>query len=52
MYFIGHDQCAGELIEREGKKYKLFYGMSSSVAMDKHAGKKIWIYTEWSKGLG
>lgn len=25
----GHDQCNGEVIEKDGKKYKLFYGMSS-----------------------
>lgn len=36
--FSGHDQCEGDIIERNGKKYKLFYGMSSSTAMDKHAG--------------
>ena len=29
----------GEMIERDGKKFKLFYGMSSSVAMQKYAGK-------------
>ena len=34
----GHDESGGELIERDGEKYKLFYGMSSSTAMDKHAG--------------
>ena len=28
----------GDLIERDGKKYKIFYGMSSSTAMKKHAG--------------
>ena len=28
----------GELVEFEGKLYKQFYGMSSSVAMNKHAG--------------
>ena len=28
----------GELIERDGKKYKIFYGMSSTTAMRKHAG--------------
>ena len=28
----------GELIERDGKKYKIFYGMSSSTAMEKHSG--------------
>ncbi|XP_069769520.1 GMP reductase 1-like [Narcine bancroftii] len=36
--FAGHDQCAGEIIEKDGKKMKLFYGMSSDVAMKKHAG--------------
>ncbi|MCS6766924.1 MAG: GMP reductase [Candidatus Protistobacter heckmanni] len=34
----GHDECAGELIERNGKQYKAFYGMSSSTAMKKYAG--------------
>jgi len=34
----GHDESGGELVERGGKEYKLFYGMSSSTAMDKHAG--------------
>merc|ERR1712019_304295 len=34
----GHDECAGELIEEDGKKFKLFYGMSSDTAMKKHAG--------------
>jgi len=34
----GHDESGGELIERDGKKYRQFYGMSSATAMDKHAG--------------
>jgi GMP reductase len=34
----GHDECAGEVIERDGRKYMQFYGMSSRVAMEKHAG--------------
>ena len=36
--FAGHDESGGEIIERDGKIYKLFYGMSSSTAMDKHVG--------------
>ncbi|NQZ11673.1 MAG: GMP reductase [Algicola sp.] len=36
--FAGHDESAGDLVERDGKKFKLFYGMSSQTAMDKHAG--------------
>lgn len=36
--FAGHDEAAGEKIERDGRAYKLFYGMSSSTAMTKHAG--------------
>lgn len=36
--FAGHDQSGGELIERDGKQYKIFYGMSSTTAMKKHAG--------------
>jgi GMP reductase len=34
----GHDETAGELIERDGKQYKQFYGMSSTAAMTKHSG--------------
>jgi GMP reductase len=34
----GHDESGGDLIERNGKKVKQFYGMSSTTAMDKHAG--------------
>jgi GMP reductase len=34
----GHDESGGELIEKQGRKLKLFYGMSSTTAMDKHAG--------------
>ena len=34
----GHDEAAGEVVERQGKKRKLFYGMSYGVAMHKHAG--------------
>lgn len=34
----GHDQCTGQVIEKDGKKYKLFYGMSSDTAMKKYVG--------------
>ena len=34
----GHDESGGELIEKQGKKVKHFYGMSSATAMDKHMG--------------
>ena len=34
----GHKESGGELIEEKGKKYKLFYGMSSETAMKKYAG--------------
>jgi|TARA_B110001450_G_scaffold233977_1_gene237681 GMP reductase len=36
--FAGHDENPGELIEENGVKYKLFYGMSSEHAMKKHYG--------------
>lgn len=36
--FAGHDESGGELMERGGDMYKLFYGMSSQTAMKKHAG--------------
>jgi hypothetical protein len=33
----GHDESgSGEIIERNGRKFKMFYGMSSKTAMDKH----------------
>ena len=34
----GHDESGGETIEKNGKKVKLFYGMSSATAMQKHSG--------------
>jgi GMP reductase len=34
----GHDEGAGEVVERNGVRYKRFYGMSSRVAMEKYAG--------------
>uniref|UniRef100_A0A8C8GKC6 GMP reductase n=1 Tax=Oncorhynchus tshawytscha TaxID=74940 RepID=A0A8C8GKC6_ONCTS len=34
----GHSESGGEVIEKNGKKYKLFYGMSSDTAMKRHAG--------------
>lgn len=34
----GHDESSGDIIEKDGKYYKMFYGMSSKTAMDKHVG--------------
>jgi GMP reductase len=34
----GHEESGGEFIERNGEKFKAFYGMSSETAMNKHAG--------------
>jgi GMP reductase len=34
----GHDECLGEIIEENGKKFKRFYGMSSTEAMEKYHG--------------
>jgi GMP reductase len=36
--FASHTESGGELVEIQGKLYKQFYGMSSSVAMNKHSG--------------
>ena len=36
--FAAHAESGGELVEINGKQYKQFYGMSSSVAMTKHVG--------------
>jgi GMP reductase len=37
--FAGHDENPGSIVEEDGKKYKLFYGMSSDTAMKTHFGK-------------
>ena len=38
--FAGHDESGGELVtSSNGKKYKSFYGMSSSKAMQAHYGE-------------
>lgn len=34
----GHDESGGEMVESNGKNFKLFYGMSSQTAMEKHSG--------------
>ena len=36
--FSGHEECDGDIIEENGKKYKVFYGMSSDTAMQKYHG--------------
>ena len=34
----GHNESGGEIVEKNGQKFRQFYGMSSTTAMDKHAG--------------
>lgn len=34
----GHEQSGGDMVERNGKPFKIFYGMSSETAMNKHVG--------------
>ena len=36
--FSGHMESGGKLIEKDGKKYKCFYGMSSKKAMEQYSG--------------
>ena len=36
--FAGHDECNGEILEIDGKKYTIFYGMSSEQSMNKYCG--------------
>lgn len=36
--FSGHTECGGERVQKNGKIYQKFYGMSSSTAMIKHHG--------------
>ena len=37
--FSGHDESGGQLVERNGQQFKLFYGMSSTTAMAMHTGE-------------
>lgn len=34
---LGYDESGGDLVEIDGKKFKEFYGMSSTQAMIKHS---------------
>tara|TARA_R110002020_G_scaffold466202_1_gene688518 strand:+ start:91651 stop:92691 length:1041 start_codon:yes stop_codon:yes gene_type:complete len=34
----GHDESGGQMVEKYGETFKQFYGMSSSMAMEKHVG--------------
>ncbi len=36
--FAGHDECGGDIIERNDVKLQRFYGMSSRVAMELYSG--------------
>lgn len=36
--FAGHDESAGDIVVKDQKQFKLFYGMSSEYAMNKHGG--------------
>ncbi|MDO9260489.1 MAG: GMP reductase [Flavobacteriaceae bacterium] len=36
--FSGHEESGGQIVEDNGVKFKLFYGMSSETAMKKHTG--------------
>jgi GMP reductase len=36
----GHDESGGNVIEKDGKTFVEFYGMSSNTAMEKHYGEK------------
>jgi GMP reductase len=33
-----HDESGGEIVHKDGKTYRKFYGMSSDIAMEKYAG--------------
>lgn len=36
--FAGHVESGGEIVERNGERFRRFYGMSSKAAMDKYSG--------------
>jgi len=37
--FAGHDECSGEILEKDGQQFKRFYGMSSKEAMMQYYGE-------------
>lgn len=37
--FAGHEECGGDIINKDGKNWMRFYGMSSEAAMAKHVGR-------------
>ena len=39
--FAGHDESGGDTIEKNGKKFKQFYGMASKTAQCKHEGEIV-----------
>src|SRR5436190_1253203 len=38
VIIAGNDECSGDVVERDGRKFQRFYGMSSRTAMEKYAG--------------
>ncbi len=36
--FAGHAESGGDIVERDGQKFRTFYGMSSKAAMERYAG--------------
>ncbi len=34
----GHDECGGDVVERDGTRFQRFYGMSSRTAMERYSG--------------
>jgi GMP reductase len=38
QFFAGFDQSGGKVVERDGERFKEYYGMSSSAAMQSHYG--------------
>ncbi len=36
--FAGHNESGGEVVEKDGRRMRAFYGMSSKAAMDKYSG--------------
>jgi GMP reductase len=38
QFFSGFEQSGGEMVERDGERFKEYYGMSSSAAMENHYG--------------
>lgn len=48
---VGYSELGGEFIERDGKKYKFFYGMSFEMVMKKYLGGVVEYRYVWKVSI-